>query len=1087
MKFLPALLIFNLLYIASIFGQGITTGSLEGRVTDTTNQPLPNADILVVHVPSGTKYGAITRVDGRYTILGMRVGGPYTVTASFLGYAPKQVENISVTLGDARHLDFQLQEIHYQIGGGTVYGQSDAVFNADRTGAATSISNKAIQVLPTINRTLSDFIRLAPQFKNSSFAGQSNLLNNFTVDGSSFNNSFGLGGQPGERTGVAPISVDALEQIQVNVAPYDVKQANFVGAAVNMVTKSGTNDFKGSVYYQTRNQSLVGTKAAGSTFDPGTFHFNMFGGNFSGPILKDKLFFFLSFETEGYVRPATNFIANNGSQNAGGNITRVLKSDLNELSNFLRTNFNYETGKYDGYDFNTDAARFIIKLDYNLNLKNKISIRYSHLDSKSDQPIANSSGLGSGFRRGTINSLSFQNSNYAIKENIRSVIAEWNSVIGDNLSNNLVAGCRFHDESRDNPAKLFPFVDILKEGITYTSFGTEPFSSYSSLKYKSFQFQDNLSIFLKNHSLLVGVNLERYQSEDCFFPGAQSVYVYNSLDDFYADANDYLAHPGRTVSPVNLKLFQYRYSNIPGKEIPVQPLKVLYCGMYAQDKWNITDYFRLTYGFRVDIPFFGNTGYRNEEVENLAFRDENGKTVHYSTRKLPDAKPLFSPRIGFNWDVFGNNKTRLRGGSGVFTGQPAYVWISNQIGNNGILTGFQQLSGSANSPLYNRPFNPTPDTYKPATITGAPAATYELALTDPDYKFPQIWRSNLAIDQKLPFDITGSLEFIYDKDINRIYYINANLPAPGSYLSGPDNRPRWTSGNRINPNIANAIVLKNQNMGYAWNIAASLEKQFSKAFYGKAGYSYGLSKNTVDPVSIASFSWGYNPTPGNPNNPGISYSAHCPDHRFFSAWSYKIEYFKFGATSLSVFLESFSGGRASYMYAGDLNGDFSPYNDLIYVPGNRSEMFFQEYTSGGKTYSVQAQQDAWESYIEQDRYLSSRRGKYAERNGVVLPSITRLDLSLSQEFYPQIAGKRNGFIVRLDILNFTNLLNSDWGVGQTVQTNFPLLLAGVDSQNQPVFRVQAINNELIRKSFIRTATLSDVYKMQLSVKWMFNQ
>ena len=1086
MKSVSVLLITLLLYCASVFGQGITTGSLEGRVTDENSQPLVNAAVLAVHLPSGTQYGAVTRADGRYTILGMRVGGPYSVRASFLGYSDDQIEDVSVALGNAIQVNFQLKEIIFELAEGTVYGESDAIFNANRTGAATSVPNIVIQTLPTINRTLSDLIRLTPQYKNGSFVGQNNFLNNFTVDGSSFNNSFGIAGQPGERTGVAPISIDALEQIQVNIAPYDVRQANFVGAAVNMVTKSGTNEFKSSAYYQTRNHAFVGNKAAGSTFDPGTFHFNLGGINLSGPLVKDKLFYFVSFEKENYRRPATTFIANDGTMNAGGNVTRVLKSDLDELSNFLSTNFGYNTGAYDGYDFNTEATRFIVKLDYNVDIKNKISVRYNHLDSKSDQFIANHNVLGNGYRRGSINSLNFQNSNYAIVENIRSIIAEWNSVLSDNLSNNMIVGYRFHDESRDNPEKLFPFVDILKDGATYTSFGTEPFSSYSSLTYSTFQFQNNLSLFLKDHTLLFGLNIERYKSEDCFFPGAQSVYVYNSLEDFYTDANDYLTNPNRTVSPVNLLRFQYRYSNIPGKDVPYQPLKVFYSGIYVQDKWNITDYFGLTVGFRVDMPFFGNTGYENKQAEGLVFRDENGKDVKYSTSKLPNAKPLYSPRVGFIWDVFKNNETRLRGGSGIFTGQPAYVWISNQIGNNGVLTGYERLDGSASSPLYSRPFNPNPDAYKPGNITGDPASFYELALTDPDFKFPQIWRTNLGIDQKLPFGVVGSVDFIYDKDVNGIYYINANLPAPDSYFAGPDNRPRWSS-NRINGNISNAVVLKNQNKGYAWNIAATLEKTFNKGFYGKAGYSYGISKNTVDPTSIASASWGYNPHSGDSNNPGVSFSVNCPDHRFFSALSYTNEYFKFGSTTFSLFIESITGGRSYYVYAGDMNGDLGPNNDLIYIPKDKSEMFFQEYTSDGKTYTVQAQQDAWDKYIQQDKYLSKRRGKYAERNGVILPAITRLDFSVEQEFSPKLFGKKHGISLRLDIFNLTNMLNSDWGVAQVLQPNLPLFARGVDSQGRPVFQLRAINNELISKSFVHTASLADVYKMQLSVKWMFNQ
>ncbi|MBX3044336.1 MAG: TonB-dependent receptor [Candidatus Kapabacteria bacterium] len=1086
MKFLFTILLVLVIAGSTALAQGVTTGSITGRVTDDGNMPLKSATVTALHVPSGTTYGAITRADGRYTILGMRVGGPYRVVASFLGYAKKQYENISVTLGQTNELDFKLIESRIQTQDVIVYGKSDAVFNSDRTGAATSVSSDAIDALPTINRTIGDFTRLTPQSRGNSFAGQDNRLNNITVDGSYFNNSFGLGGQPGERTNVAPISIDAIEQIQVNIAPYDVRQGNFVGAGVNMVTKSGTNEYSGSVYFQNRTDALVGTKIGERDFDPGTFGFNMIGGRLGGPIIKNKLFFFANFEWEDDVRPGTNYKANDGTQEAGGNVTRVLRSDLDQLSSFLKQNFGYETGAYEGYDFGTPALRFILRLDYNLDEKNKFSLRYNHLNSKSDILLSNSSSLGFGTRRTTINSLNFQNSNYAILENIRSIIGEWNSVVNDNMTNNLIVGYRFHDESREAPGSLFPFVDILDGSQVYTSFGTEPFTPSNELRYSSFQIQNNFNWFLKDHTLLFGFSYERYESENIFFPGSQSAYVYNSLEDFYTDANDYLANPNRTTSPVNLRRFQYRYSNIPGQDKPVQPLKVNYMGFYVQDEWTVLNNFRLTGGIRVDIPMFEETGFRNEAAEQLVFKDEAGNNVQYRTDKLPEAAPLISPRLGFNWDLMGDKTTQLRGGTGVFTGQPAFVWISNQIGNNGVMTGFERLDGTDANPVNNRPFNPNPDAYKPASVTGEPASRYELALTDENFKFPQVWRTNFAVDQRMPWDVIGTAEFIYTQDVNGVYYINANLSDPSSNYAGPDNRERWTSGNRIHSNIDNAVVLKNQDIGYSWNIAASLEKSFEKGLYAKVGYAYGVAKNTVDPGSIAFGSWNNNQHSGNPNNPGLGYSAYTPDHRYFAAMSYKLDYFNVGSTTLSLFLDAYTGGRQSYVFAGDFNGDGGTSNDLIYVPKDQSEMNFQEYTASGVTFTAAEQANAWEAYINQDDYLSSRRGQYAERNGVKLPMVTRLDLSLSQEIYGEIFGKRNGIILRLDLFNFTNMLNPDWGVRQVLENNQPLLSQTALPDGTPQYRLRRINNEWIKNSFINGNSIFDVWRMQFTIRYMFN-
>ena len=1070
-----------LLFCNSAFSQGVTSGTLEGKVEDEASGPVAGASVIAIHIPSGTRYGTFTRADGEFSFPGMRVGGPYKVYVSYIGFEKAVSGEIFISLGNVTRQNFVIGEQATSLAPQFVWGE--------RPRGGTVIGSKDIQSLPSISKLITDYTKLIPQSRGAFFIGQDNRLNALTVDGSMFNNSFGIAGMPGERTGVAPISVEAIEQMGISIFPFDVRESNFTGASINIVTKSGTNDFKSSLYYSMRNQAFVGRRAAGSTFNPGNFIFNLGGVSISGPIIKDKLFFFAGFEMEEYTRPATLFVANDGTQNSGGNVTRVLKEDLDELRSFLKENFGYETGEYQGYNFSTTALRFIAKLDYSLNDMNKFSLRYNHLNSSSDQFIANSDALGYGYRRGGISSLNFQNSNYSLIENIRSLIFEWNSTISDRSVNNFFAGYRHHNESRKNPANLFPMVDILKDGVTYTTFGTEPFSPYNSLTYGTFQIQNNFSLFLNNHSLLAGFNIERFNSSDSFFPGAQSVYVYNSLDDFYEDAGGYLSNPDRGTSTVNLKRFQYQYSNIPGLEKPVQNLRVVYAGVYLQDRWTITPALKLTFGIRVDIPFFGDTGYRNTEVEQLSFRDERGGEVKYATNKLPKANPLISPRLGAEWDVFGDESMMVKGGIGVFTGQPPYVLISNQIGNNGILTGFEWLDGSLSNPLYSRPFNPRIDKYKPANINGNPASRYSLALVDPEFRFPQIFRSNIASTFSLPFDITGDIEFIYDKELNGMTNINVNLPPQNSRFTGADNRPRWTTGSRLNQNISNAIALINANKGYSWNIAASLQKRIVDKFFGKVAYSYGETLNLMDIGTVAYSTWSYNPHSSDPNNPQPALSLYSPGHRLFAATSVDFSIFRFGITKVSLFFDAYTSGRSSYIVAGDLNGDGANSNDLIYIPRDISEMNFSEYSAGGKTFSVQEQEKAWEMYIKQDRYLSRHRGEYAQRNGVALPMISRLDLSLSQQVILKIFGKLNRFALRLDVLNFTNLINRNWGVGKSLITNQPLLLSGVMSNSEgdkPLYMLRAFNNSLIKESYVTTSTLNDVFRVQLSLKWDIN-
>ena len=1133
-----------LLAAATLSAQGITTSAINARVTDPQGIPREGARVVAVHQPSGTTYQSLTRADGRATLPGMRVGGPYRITATAIGTQPDVKEAIFISLGVATEIEFQLKSVPVMLGEVTVTGQSETVFSSHRTGAATSVAREAIATLPTISGRIEDFVRITPQYSGGgSFGGVDNRMNNITIDGSYFNNSFGLAGQPGDRTNVAPISMDAIEQVQVNIAPYDVRQGNFTGAGVNTVTRSGTNQFRGSLYYSFRDnqRALHGTTARSSIVNPGNFDFSKLGVTFGGPIIKNKLFFFVSYEEDELTAPGTTFRANRGGlsdgsggtlplETVGGNVTRVRQGQLDTLSAYLLNNFGYVTGPYQDYDHSTPAARYLAKLDYNLNATNKLSLRYNQLDSFTDILVSNSASLGAGNRRTSTDALNFQNSNYKMGEYIDSWAGEWNSIIGSRMANNLILGYSAHDESRVYKAPCtsfapagtgtgcFPLVDIRAAagGTTYTSFGFEPFTPNNELRYKSKTIQNNFSIYGRNHEWTLGVSAEKYRSENVFFQGAQSVYVYRSLADFYADANDFLAVCGtnaatwnscsRATTPagVTLDIFQVGYANIAGMTKPLQPLDVTYAGVYVQDQWRLNNNFRLTAGFRVDRPSFGDNGFQNDSVDAMTFRNQDGSNIRFSTKKLPDAKLLYSPRIGFNWDVSGDRSFQVRGGSGVFTGRPAYVWISNQIGNNGILTG---LDDQRNTNA--RPFHPNMDAYKPATVNGTPAATYALALTDADFKFPQLWRSNIAADRKLPWwGLQATGEFLYNRDVNGINYYNANLPAPDGNFNGVDQRPRWfqdkcptitpgninsqTEANRLNCRVTNAVVLRNGAQGYGWNASVSLEKPFALGTFLKAGYAYGLARSVVDPGSIAAGTWQGNQIALDPNNPNVAYAATSPGHRIFGATSLRKNIFRFGATTAGVYWESRTGGNGSYVFAADANGDGGNANDLIYIPKDKSEMNFQTFTcptptcSTAITFSAAQQADAWEAYIQGDKYLREHRGQYAERGAVFLPFVHRADLSFSQDIERSWLGNRNSLQLRLDFLNFTNMLNHNWGVGQRTPSLSPLTNPAADANGALGYRLRVINNQLVTKTLEQTAGLADVYRVQVTVRYLFN-
>lgn len=1112
-------LLFAAIVSISVTAQ-VTTSEIVGVVSDQNGASVKGATVTAIHEPTGSKATTVTNSDGRYSFPGLRVGGPYSVTVTSSGFSEQKLEGITTSLGNSSTVDFTLS-----VAGANaqVTVPSDTTFSEDRTGATTNISNDVINTLPTTGRRINDFAKLSPFYGGGPFggsiAGQDNRMNNITVDGSYFNNSFGLSGQPGERTGVSPISLEAIQEFQINVAPYDVRQGNFVGAGINTVTKSGTNTYHGSAYYDFRNETFGGTKTGNLIFNRGQLDYKLWGFTVGGPLPylrfgeggspvssgKDKAFFFFSYENEKTSRPAHSFTAcpvafnTPGSGCGTGSLSRVSKLDLDALSAFL-SRFGYATGAYQGYNFLIPATKFLFRTDWNLNNTNRLTVRYLRLRSLTDNPISTSnSGGTAGFGRSSqgLQYLSFQNSGYKIQENIDSYVGEWTSTLSAKVANSLIVGYTLQDESRPNTTKLFPLVDIhdgstgtLSANTTLTSFGYEPFTPLNTLKYHSFQIQDNLSFYRGSHTFQTGMSFEKYHSLNIFFPSSQSVYSYRSFNDFYADANAFLNGTPSTVSPVR---FNVRYNNIPGVSIPIQPLDVKYLGFYGQDQWRVRDNLTLTYGLRMEVPFFGATGFKNPLVDTLTFRNGDGSPLKLSTEKLPGRNILWSPRFGFNYTPFKSGHLQLRGGTGVFSARPPYVWISNQIGNNGVLTNITSVDAPGTS-IYH--FNPNPDAYKPATVTGAPVAgAQDLNFTVPNYKFPAIWRSSMAADYKLPFNLVAGTEFIYSKDVNGTAYINANLSAPDGNFVGADTRPRWIADTcpgtgfnagqqvKVNCSVVQAITLENSNAGRAWNVAATLEKRMSHGFWAKGGYAYGVSKNLVDASSTAGTSFGAVYTITNPNSPELSYSNATMGHRVYAAASYHIDYFHFGGTTISAFWESKTQSTNSYRYSNDMNGDLTQ-NDMIYIQKDPSETIF---VANG-AFTPAQESAAWEAFINQDKYLSSRRGQYAVRGAAWYPMKHNLDLSFTQDFHLKAMKAEHRLQLRADILNFGNLLNHNWGGGVTAANNNfnPLAFVGIDSTTgRPTFRLNTFAGQLITSTFTRRVNFADVYAFQLGVRYSF--
>ncbi|UOQ76151.1 TonB-dependent receptor [Hymenobacter sp. 5516J-16] len=1107
------------------WAQGTTTSAMNGVITDKLGEGLPGATVIAVHTPTNTQYVAPTNSEGRFNLQNMRVGGPYTIRVSFVGYKEAVRENIFLTLGQNQRLDINLSESEQTLGEVVVTGRQDPVINAGRTGAATTVQREQIERLPTLNRSFNDFTRLTPSANGQSFGGRSGAFNNITIDGAIFNNSFGLSSTVGGQAGAQPISLDAIDQIQVSIAPFDVRQGSFTGAGINAVTRSGTNKVQASIYGFYRDQNLVGNKVGDVESDYPKFDLKNYGFRVGGPIIKDKLFFFLNAEKETRNDPPSgNFIARRPGQTPepGGNsqTSRVFASDLNTLSTFLQEKYGFNPGSYEGYKQRSNSEKATARLDWNISNNHRLNIKYNYLRSLSDVPPSTSNAIG-GVRAQTQFGLPFFSSYYTINNNLDSYIAELNSTFGSRFSNNFTAGYSRFRDFRESSGGIFPLVDIgngdnlstgnnlaaITASNTLTSFGYEPFSAFNILNSDVYQFGDNFTAYLGKHNVTVGTYNELYEFSNGFAPNYYGNYQFNSLADFYASARTAEAPNGYAIvngvptpratgagaPPLQgPQRYQLQYSTSPDGSFPFAVTKAAQFGLYAQDEWSPLNNLKITVGIRGDLPVIYSDIARNENAANLVFRDG----VRLETDKLPNRTVLLSPRIGFNWDPNDDKKTQVRGGTGIFTGRIPFVWLSNQAGNNGVQFGSFDRRGAVatttgtttnpNNSVF--PFDPNVDAYRP--VGGAANTQYNLAVTDRDFKFPQVWRSNIAIDQELPGGIIGTIEALYTKDLNAVYQQNVNLPgteaAPFARSNGADTRPIFytfsgtpsngvvvsTANNRIygsvpaaqggntaaRPNITDAILMKNTNKGYSYFVTGQLQKSFAGGFYASAAYTYSDARSVNDGGSIAQSIWRDRQVSGDPNANVLGYSNFLQQHRVVASASYRREYLNHLGTTISLFYEAAPAGRFSYVYSGDMNGDGQNANDLMYIPRNQSEINLRPITTNGVTYSAAQQWADLDAYISQDKYLSKNRGQYAERNGASRPWQNRLDVRLLQDIFTNIGQNRNALQISIDIFNVGNLINSDWGTFQTANRVNPLTWAGYNAQGQPVFEYRYLTN-----------------------------
>jgi hypothetical protein len=1094
--------------VGQAFAQGSTTSALSGTVVDEKGEGLPGATVIAIHEPTGSRYGASTRGDGRYNIVNMRVGGPYKVTVSFVGYKESVQSGISLTLASELRQNFKLELNQAQLEEVKVVASRSSVINSGRTGAATTVSNSSITTLPTLNRSLGDFARLDPRANGLNFAGRNALFNNVTVDGAFFNNAFALSPTIGGQAGASPISVDAIDQFQVLIAPYDVRQGMATGANINVVTKSGTNDWTGSAYYFGTNENQVGNKIGDAVSQYGKFQRGQFGGRVGGAIIKNKLFVFGSFEQELQTQPGSNFIARRAGSTASNQSVPTVEQ-LESIKSILKSKFNYDPGAYENWDRINYSQKANVRLDWNISDKHKFNLKYNYLRSYADIPPSSSGSLTGG-RNPSANVLPFQGSLYRINNNLDSYIAELNSTFSSTVANNLTVGYTQMRDFRESPVNNTPFptVDIgNNNNNSMTSFGFEPFSANNLLNSDIFQASDNLTIYAGKHVFTLGAAFETNSFKNGFAPNFYGGYQFRSVNDFIASINTGVS---------NALQYQQSWSNYA--EFPFAEMKGYTASLYAQDEFTAAKGLKLTFGLRADgtgFPVEDSPKYNNVLVPYLTFRNN----TKLSTNKLPDFTTLWSPRFGFNWDVNDDKMTQVRGGLGVFSGRVPYVWLSNQLSNNGVLFGSERITNPT-----NRPFNANVDAYRPAISSTIVPTTYNLAVTDPDFKFSQVFRANLAVDKSLGNGWLVSLEGIYTKDINAVYLENVNLPDSKVKAVGADNRvifytlgsnglpgstrvnqiygsiPAAQGGNNgLKPNISDAIVIKNTNLGYSYALTATVSKAFDNGLFASLSYTNSDSRSVNDGGSIAQSQWRDRVVSGDPNENVMSYSSFMQAHRINAYGSYKLNYLNQKASTTFGFTYSVApAGRYSYTYSGDMNGDGQVTNDLMYIPRGEGEVLLRDLVisydvTKSFTYTAAQQWADLDKYISQDKYLSKRRGQYAERNGAELPWTANFDFKVIQDFYINVGGKKNTLQFTLDVFNLGNYISPQWGLSQSAFRAGLLNFIGNDATTgRPSFTFPykytgnpTTSNPLI-DSFQRNFGLGSRWQAQFGVRYIFN-
>ena len=1076
----------------------LTTSSLNGLVADASGEPVIGAAVIATHTESGTSYATVTNNEGRYYINGMRAGGPYKVEVSCLGYRTVAFTDVTLQLAESLSLNAKLEDDAQMLSEAIVISNATSKFAAEKTGAATNISNRQIAGLPTVSRSITDVTRLSPYGGNGmSFAGADGRTANFTVDGANFNNNFGLSSNlPG---GGSPISIDAIEELQVVISPYDVRQTNFIGGGVNAITKSGTNTFKGSAYIYHRNENMRGDTVEGETVagardkDRNT----TYGFTLGGPIVKNKLFFFANFEYSKIPTVANRWRGStDGVGNADANISRTTLEDLEKVSKHLKDKYGYETGSWTDFPANESNMKVLARLDWNINDKNHLALRYNYTLNKAWSSPNSSSmdgGTRSAYGRTSLYGMSYANSMYSIDNVVHSLSLDLNSRISDNLSNQFLATLSLLNDVRGTDSSDFPFIDIRNDDgsapMPYISAGYELFTWNNAVHNTHIGIKDDITWYGGKHKVTAGINYEYQMADNSYMRNGTGYYRYLSLDDFLNE---------RAPEDVCLT---YGYD---GEENPAARVQFHKLGLYAQDEWQANENFKLTYGVRFDGLFFDNKDLMtNNAILALNYGvahdaqnpDEHVDGCrHIDTGKWPNSNISVSPRVGFVWDVLGDKSLKFRGGTGLFSGRLPLVFFTNMPSNSGMVqyqailgpkgdqVDMSQFAGKIlnRKELYNKLVElGYPTTIKPEDGT-LPSA---ISAVDPKFKMPQVWKTSLAIDYAFPtsFPFSVSAEAIYNKTVNGVCLTDWNVkPVDGfTRFNGVDNRPIYQKGNYLYTSKS-AYVLENTHRGYGWSATASINMEPVKGLYLSAAYTHTASKEiTGMPGSNASSVLNHMGTVNGPNDPGLHNSQYVTPDRVVANLSYSDKC----GNHFGIIYETWRGGyNYSYMTQNDINGDGYNY-DLIFIPTD------EQVANGDFRFVSQDDADRFLDYVHNDKYLSKHQGEYAEAYSVYSPWVHRIDFSYKHDFKVRIGKSVNTLQLSFDLKNALNLFNSNWGVSKYMNPDLGegriLKYEGVDKEGYATFSTAKAYNGTT-ETWQRLHSIGQCWYASVGIRYMFN-